>query len=166
MTVKEALTAWGVTPSADYTGEETADDFILGIQTETTQTSPENYTVCQVSVSEHSAALNASTSDKQYIRSGTNTLRTSVQRTFSVSGDRFAGDPFQNFVLSHKIRYGIGSDVKVTYVWFSVRTGKGEKGTAMINVTADASGGAGNDAGFACELRSTGRPEEYTYSAS
>ena len=34
MTVAEAITKSGITPSASYTGIETADDFVFAIQTE------------------------------------------------------------------------------------------------------------------------------------
>ena len=33
------------------------------------------------------------TQDKQYIRSGQNTMKTGTQRSFAVTGDRYVGDP-------------------------------------------------------------------------
>ena len=38
MTVTEAVKLSGLTPSADYTGVETTDDFLLAVQTEASQT--------------------------------------------------------------------------------------------------------------------------------
>ena len=38
MTVSEAITKSGITPSASYTGIVTANDFILAFQIESTQT--------------------------------------------------------------------------------------------------------------------------------
>ena len=93
MTVAEAITKSGLTPSASYTGIETANDF----------------------------------------------------------------------VLSHKIVYGTGSDVIVPYIYFSLRTGKGEKGSAAIIVTSDVGGAAGSKATFACDVKAIGTPDEFTF---
>ena len=167
MTVKEALTAAGITPNPEYTGVETADDMVLGVQTEADgQETPDKYTVVQQHVTEHSGAINASSSDTAYIRTGTVTTKTGAQRQITINGERFAGDPFQDFALSHKIKYGSGQSVVVDYVWFSSRTGKGEKGRAALIVNSDASGAAGNNAGFSANLNAIGTPEEYTYTDS
>ena len=130
MTVAEAITKSGITPSASYTGIETADDFVFAIQTEST---------------------------------GTVTSKTGTQRTFSISGNRCVGDDFQDFALSHKIKYGTGSDVIVPYIYFSIRTGKGESGSASLIVTSDAGGAAGSPATFACDVKSIGIPAEFNY---
>ena len=167
MTVKEALTAAGITPDPSYKGVETADDFILGIQTEATgQETPELYTVVQEHVTEHSAALNASSTDTAYIRTGTVTTKTGVQRQITVNGERFAGDPFQDFALSNKMLFATGQDAVVKYVYFSLRTGKGEQGKAVLLVSADAANAANNPAGFSCTLNAVGRPADYTYTTT
>lgn len=166
MTVKEALTAAGITPNPEYTGIETSDDFILGIQTESTgQETPDKFIVVQEHVTEHSAAVNATSTDTAYIRTGPASTKTGAQRQFTINGERFAGDPFQDFALSNKIKFGTGQDVVVQYVYFSLRTGKGEQGTATLVVSADASGAANAPAGFSCALNATAKPKEYTYSA-
>lgn len=41
MTVAEAITKSGITPSASYTGIETADDFVFAIQTESAKQTKE-----------------------------------------------------------------------------------------------------------------------------
>ena len=166
MTVKEALTAAGITPNPEYTGVETADDMILGVQTEPSgQETPDKYTVVQEHVTEHSGAINASTTDTAYIRTGTVTTKTGAQRQITINGERFAGDPFQDFALSPKIKYGTGQDVVVKYVYFSLRTGKGEQGEAVLIVNNDVSNAANNPAGFSAQLNAVGKPTEYTYSA-
>ena len=73
------------------------------------------------------------------------------------------GDAFQDFVLSHKIVYGTGSDIIVPYIYFSLRTGKGEKGSAAIIVTSDVGGAAGSKATFACDVKAIGTPDEFTF---
>ena len=76
MTVTEAVAKakelFGIEPSAAYKGIETADDFVFAVQTDTTNQAAEgNWIVCADHVKEHSGALNVSTSDNTYIRSGT-----------------------------------------------------------------------------------------------
>ena len=156
MTVSEAISKSGITPSASYTGTEAANDFLLAFQTESTQTKESQWIVCADHVKEHSGSLNATTEDTQYIRTGNVTEKTGTQRTLAVNGDRCVGDAFQDFVLSHKIKYGTGSDV----------TGKGEKGEAAIIVTSDAGGAAGSKATFACDVKATGIPDEFDYTTA
>lgn len=163
MTVSEAITKSGITPSASYTGIETANDFVLAFQIESTQTKESQWIVCADHVKEHSGSLNATTEDSQYIRTGNVTDKTGTQRTLTVNGDRCVGDAFQDFVLSHKIVYGTGSDVIVPYIYFSLRTGKGEKGSAAIIVTSDVGGAAGSKATFACDVKAIGTPDEFTF---
>ena len=171
MTIAETLAQLaaqkGITPSADYKGIEEADDFIFAIQTDkTTQTEKAKWIVCADHVKEHSGALNASTEDVAYIRAGTVTEKGETQRTFSLNGNRCVGDPAQDFLLSHKIKYGTGSDVVVPYIYFSLRTGKGEKGTCTLIVTSDAGGAAGSPATFACDVKGIGTPDEFDYTAA
>ena len=91
MTVTEAVKLSGLTPSADYTGVETTDDFLLAVQTEASQTDVKSWVVCADHVREHSGALNASTTDNPYIRTGPVTTKGSVQRTLSIQGDSDVG---------------------------------------------------------------------------
>lgn len=168
MTVSETLAALktkkGIVPSADYTGTEKADDFIFAIQTDaSTQTKESDWIVFAERVKEHSGALNASTEDVAYIRAGTVTEKGETQRTFSLNGNRCVGDPAQDFLLSHKVKFGSGTDVVFPYIYFSAKTGKGEKGEAAFIVTADASGSASNSAGFACDVKGVGVPAEFDY---
>ena len=111
--------------------------------------------------------LNPITQDKTYIRAGQSTAKTGNQRSFSVTGDRYVGDEFQDFVLSHAIKYGTGQAVVRKYVYFNIITGKGEKGEVVIIVNSDGSGEAGNSAELDIELRKSGSaPTEYTYTVS
>lgn len=166
MTVTEAITASGITPSASYTGVEQNDDYILAIQTAEAQTSPAAYVVCADHITGYAAALNPQTKDSTYIRTGTVTTKTGTQRSFSVEGERVIGDAFQDFCLGHDIKYGTGEDIVVPYVYFSIRTGKGEQGKVAIIVNNDADGSAGDPAGVKIELKAVNKPTEYTYSAA
>ena len=168
MTVAETLAALksekDIEPNASYAGEETTDDFILAIQTDaSTQTEKSKWVVCADHVKEHSGALNASTTDEAFIRTGTVTTKTGTQRTLAVNGNRCVGDAFQDFALSHKIKYGTGSDVIVPYIYFSVRTGKGETGRASLVVTSDVGGSANSPATFAVDVKAIGTPNDFDY---
>ena len=167
MTVSETLaklkTDKGIEPKADYTGVERADDFIFAIQTSAEQNKVGDWIVCAERVKEHSGALNATTEDNSYIRAGTVTEKGEVQRTFALNGNRCVGDAAQDFLLSHKVKFGSGQSVIFPYVDFSVKTGKGEKGQAAFIVTSDTSGAAGAAAGFACDVKGIGTPSEYDY---
>lgn len=164
MTVKEAIEKIGITPAASYTGTEDADDMVFAICTDTSKQAKEtDWIVCADHVKEHSGALNANTTEDTFIRTGPVTTKGSVQRTLSVNGNRCVGDAFQDFVLSHKIKFGSGADVNVPYVYFSLRTGKGEKGTCVLIVTSDAGGAAGGAATFAVDVKGIGKPEEFDY---
>ncbi len=163
MTVTEAVTNSGITPSADYIGIERTDDFVFAIQTESTQTKKGAWIVCADHVREHSGGLNANTSDNTYIRTGPVTDKGPVQRTFTINGDRCVGDDFQDFILSHKMKYGTGQSVVVPYLYFSLRTGKGEVGKATIILTSDVGGAAGANATFAADVKGIGTPKEFDY---
>ena len=52
------------------------------------------------------------------------------------------------------------------YIYFSLRTGKGEKGTCALIVTSDVGGSAGSPATFACDVKGIGIPDEFDYTAA
>ena len=154
MTVTEAVTASGITPSADYKGIENTDDFVLAICTEASKKDAvKDWTVCADHVREHSGALNASTSDNTYIRTGPVTTKGSVQRTLAINGDRCKGDAFQDFILGHEMIYGFGQSVILPYTYFSLRT-------------SDVGGSAGAIATFACDVKGIGTPAKFDYSTA
>ena len=137
-----------------------------GTFTEASQTDVKNWVVCADHVREHSGALNASTTDNTYIRTGPVTTKGSVQRTLSIQGDRYVGDAFQDFLLSRKIAFGSGQSVVVPYVYFSLRTGKGEKGEGALILTSDVGGSAGANATFAADFKGIGTPAEFDYNTA
>lgn len=110
--------------------------------------------------------MNPVTQDKQYIRSGQNTMKTGTQRSFTLSGDRYLGDEAQDYCLSHKMKYGTGNGVVTNYVYFNILNGVGEKGQVSIIVNSDGSGNAGESSAVDIEFKKIGsNPTEYTYSA-
>ena len=158
----------GYTPSSDFQGFATNDDWVLAVGINLSESAGEaDYTVVQMGIAGLDPQMNPVTQDKQYIRTGTSTTKTGTQRTFAISGDRYIGDPFQDYCFGLNIAHGVGQAVIVPYVYFSVLTGKGEKGTASIIVNSDGGGNAGENSAISIDLRSVGvRPEEYTYTAA
>ena len=159
----------GKTPNPAYTGEVKSDDWVLAVDCseDGDETEVDNYAVVQTGITGVDSQLNPITEDKQYLRSGQSTTKTGTQRSFSVSGDVHKQDEFQDFALSHKIKYGTGNTIVRGYVYFCLMDGKGEQGKVAIIVNSDGSGEAGGSSEIDIELRKTGdTPTEYTYSAS
>lgn len=156
----------GYTPSTSFEGVATNDDFVLAIDvSEEGGAKVSAYEVVQNGITGVDAQLSAETDEKTYIRQGKSTTKTATQRTFSLSGDRMHGDPFQDFALSHAVKFGTGQKVIRPYVFFSVLTGEGEKGLASIIVNSDGSGDAGETASVDIDVMATRSPEEYTYTS-
>ena len=153
-----------------FTGFVTNDDWVLAVDCGATAatdfTGVEDFAVVQMGVAGLDSNLNPITQDKIYLRAGQSTTKTGNQRSFSISGDRYVGDEFQDFALGHDIKYGTGQTVVRKYVYFNVITGKGEQGEACIIVNSDGSGEAGNSSEIDIELKKSGSaPAEFNYSA-
>lgn len=158
-----------ITPSADYEGFVTNDDFVLAVDCSQngSAASVGDYCVAQLGVTGLDANLNPITQDKTYIRAGQSTMKTGNQRAFKVSGDRYIGDAFQDFALSHAVKYGTGTGVIRKYVYFCLLNGKGEQGEASIIVNSDGTGSAGESASIDIDIKkASAAPTEYTYSAT
>ena len=154
----------GYTPSAEFAGVATNDDFVLAIDiSEGGAGEPASYVVVQSGISAVDAQLSPETEEKTYIRAGKVTNKTATQRTFNLGGDRMFGDEFQDFALSFDIKFGTGQKVIRPYVYFSLLTGEGEKGTASIIVNSDGSGEAGSTAEIDIDIMATAAPAEYTW---
>ena len=157
-----------VTLKEDFTGFVTNDDFVLAIDCGNTPATDfsevDDFAVVQLGVAGLDSQMNPITQDKVYIRAGQSTTKTGNQRSFAVTGDKYVGDEFQDFALSHDIKYGTGQTVVRKYVYFNIVTGKGESGECSIIINSDGSGEAGNNAEIDIELKKSGAaPSEYTY---
>lgn len=158
----------GKTPSKSYKGDVVANNFVLAVDCtkEGNAASPGEYAVVQISIAGVDAQLNPETKDKAYIRSGKSTIKTGTQRSFSVSGDRYVGDEFQDFVLDFNVIYGVGQAVRRPYVFFNMLTGEGEQGELSIIVNSDGGGNAEDSAEIDIELKKIGdMPTAYTWAA-
>ena len=158
------------TVKADFTGFVTNDDWVLAVDCGATAatdfTKATDFAVVQLGVTGLDSNLNPITQDKVYLRAGQSTTKTGNQRSFSVTGDRYIGDEFQDFALGHAIKYGTGQSVVRKYVYFNIVTGKGEQGEVCIIVNSDGSGEAGNSSEIDIELKkSASMPAEYNWAA-
>lgn len=164
MTVKELMT--GRTLDKDFAGVVTNDDFVLAVDistSDTPATGVDDYEVIQEGITSVDAQISTDTDEKTYIRQGKTTTKTSTQRTFSVNGDRMISAAFQDFAMSHAVKFGTGQDVIRPYAFFNIKNGKGEKGEASIIVNSDSSGDAGATAEIDVDIMATKTPEEFTY---
>ena len=163
MTVAELMK--GKTINPDATGEVTNDAWVFAIDTsETKDAEVDDYIVAQEHISGANASYSADTSDAQYIRSGKSTTKKGTQVAFAITGDRYVGDEFQDFALSHKRTYATGEDARVPFVRFNMLKGKGIKGIGTIIVNSDGSGNAGENSTIDIEIRKSGaNPEEFQY---
>lgn len=150
------------TPNPEYKGEAMADDYVLAIKVSSTSVKIADYAVVQEHTEGVDSSLNSENNEKQYIRSGKSSSKKSTQRTFKVTADRYIGDEAQDYMDSVKYKNGAGA--VTDYVYFSVLTGKGEKGKVTIAVDKDGGGNAGYNAGFSATLSKNGAlPEDYTW---
>ena len=164
MKVKELMKDITIIP--EFTGWVTNDDYVLAINTtpNTDSVKEEDYEVLQIGVAGLDSQMNPITKDNTYIRAGQSTTKTGTQRAFKVTGDRYIGDAAQDYIMSHKNKYGTGNSVVTDYVYFNIITGKGEKGKASIIVNSDGSGNAGESSSIDIDLKKSGSlPTEYTY---
>ena len=168
MTLAELVATLSPAINPAYEGPQVADDMILAIGfpasgSTTAPTHPDDYLVAQQFISEHSGSITSTTQTTQYVRTGEVTTRTSANRVITVTGDRYIGDAFQDACLDFTRVFGVGGDVVAPYVYFSRRSGKGEKGQLSFDITADHEGAAGENDGFSITLTSTQVPLAYEY---
>ena len=154
--------------AAEATGEYIGRDMVLAVDCteEGNAASPADYAFVGVHIEDVGAALDPKSEDRSYVLEGDTTLKTSTQRTFTVSGDRYISDAFQDFCCSAAIKFGSGCAVQRNYVYFHSGTKTGEQGAVTILVSQDGSGSASDPAGFEVEMKSCGAPVAYTYTAA
>lgn len=164
MTLNELFT--GAVLDPDFSGWITADDMVLAVDiSDDSSADVGDYAVAQMGLKSTSGSLNPEKKTNAYIRQGKSTVKTGSQRTISFEADRYAGDAFQDFALSHKMKYATGQDAVVKYVYFDRITGNGEKGEATLLIDTDASGNAEENLSISGTLEKSGStPEEFTYS--
>lgn len=155
----------GVETSSEFEGFVTADNMVLAVDISAEQNADiDDYAVAQAGLKSTSGSLNPEKKTNAYIRAGKSTTKTGNQRTVSFEADRYVGDPFQDFALSHDMKYAIGQKAVVNYVYFNMLTGKGEKGQGTLLIDTDASGNAEENLSISGSIEKTGSaPVEFNY---
>ncbi len=159
----------GRSPNPDYKAlvADSSDAYLLAVNlAEPAATDPGGYIVAFEGITEHAGSLNPKNAEKTYLHTGTSTTKTGNNRQFKLAGDRFSGDPFQDAILAHKMKFGVGNAIVKDYVYFNALTGKGEKGQLSILVEDDTGGAGEESATWSATLSAKGTPEEYTYAAA
>ncbi len=153
-----------VTRNASATGEIPADRMLLAVDCSATGDGDVgDYDIAFVHVENVGASLSPKTTDKNYLYEGASTLKTDTQRTFNVTGQRYLGDGFQDFVCGHSIKFGVGGDVQRNYAYFNIDSGAGESGKVTIVTKKDGAAASGNPTDIEVDLLVAGTPAEYTY---
>lgn len=167
-TIAALLTAKNITPSPAYAGEVTGDSYVLALDCteEGNAASPAEYTPVAFHVATVGAELSPESDEKNYLQEGACALKKSTARSFKISANRYISSVAQDFFCSHAVKFGKGDDVKRGYVYFCALTGKGEKGDVIILVNKDGAADSGEPGEIDVELKCSGTPSEYTYSAT
>jgi hypothetical protein len=153
--------------AAEATGEYAGRDMVLAVDCTDSGNAngPESYAFVGVHIEDLGAALNQKSEDHSYVLEGDATIKTTTQRTFSITGTRYISDGFQDFCCKPEIKFGNGSAVQRNYVYFHSGTKSGEQGILTILVENDGGAGASDPAEFQVEMKSCGTPKAYTYTA-
>ena len=152
------------TPSIDYKGWVTNDDYVLAVALTQEETDPNNFAVVGMGVTGLDENLNPETSDKTYWRAGKSSQKTAQQQSFKPAGDRYIGDPFQDMAFSHDIKFGTGNAVVRKFVYFNILAGDGNQGSISIIVNTSAGGAMGESSAFDVDLKGIGaKPDKYVY---
>ncbi len=110
------------------------------------------------------SSLNPEEKSNSYYYKGKSTTKTGNQRTVDFTEDRFIGDEFQDFAMSHEIKYAKGQKAVVNYVYFNMLTGLGEKGKGSLIISDDGSGAPMENLSISGSIKKCDAdPEEFTY---
>ena len=165
MTITELMA--GATPDPLYEGLTSVDDIVVAIDTTPTAESPtadNDFCVLQKGITGQPMNLNPEETTRQFVRGGKQTTVTAKQLTIDVSGTRYHGDPAQDYLMDDTRIFAVGQDVVTNFIYFDMKTGKGFKGKCAISLSSANQGNAGDDASFACSLKSTEQaPTAWTY---
>ncbi len=118
------------------------------------------YTVMLTDSSDFSAKLVSDIRKKKYAVGGVHHIRKSVSRKFSAVIGRCGGEA-ADFLLKADILAGTGSAVTADYVYFSAKSGRGERGKVTVDVISDLGGGVGDIGEIYADFYGCGSISEY-----
>lgn len=156
----------GVTTDPAYKGFITTDNMVLAVDITTDQNADVDdfAIVCAMGGTDRKSSLNPEEKTNSYYYHGKSTMKTGNQRTIDFTEDRYIGDEFQDFALSHKMKYATGQKAIVKYAYFNTLTGEGEKGSGTLTITDDGSGAPEENLSISGSIKKSGaNPEEFVY---
>ena len=163
MKAKELFAEEATNPS--FEGIVVTDNMVLLVDCSKEQNVDiDDYAVVQAGLKSTSGSLNPEEKTNSYIRQGKSTTKTGTQREIGFELDRYVGDEFQDFALSHDMLYAIGQKAVVNYAYFNMITGVGEKGKGTLSISSDAGGNAEENLTVSGSIKKSGAiPAKLTY---
>ena len=163
MKAKELFAEETTNPS--FEGIVVTDNMVLLVDcSEEQKADIDDYAVVQAGLKSTSGSLNPEEKTNSYIRQGKSTTKTGTQREIGFELDRYVGDEFQDYALSHDMLYAIGQKAVVNYAYFNMITGVGEKGKGTLSISSDAGGNAEENLTVSGSIKKSGAiPAKLTY---
>lgn len=155
-----------VTTDPAFKGFLTTDNMVLAVDISAEQNAEvDDYAVvCYGGGTDRSSSLNPEEKTNSYYYKGKSTLKTGNQRTIDFTEDRYIGDKFQDYALSHEQKYAIGQAAVKNYVYFNTLTGEGEKGQGSLIISDDGSGAPEENLSISGSIKKSGaNPAKFTY---
>lgn len=156
----------GVKTDPNFKGFLTTDNMVLAVDISADQNADvDDYAVvCYGGGTDRSSSLNPEKKTSSYFYKGKSTLKTGNQRTIEFTEDRFVGDDFQDYALSHDQKYAVGQAAIKNYVYFNTLTGEGEKGQGSLIISDDGSGAPEENLSVSGSIEKSGaNPVKFTY---
>lgn len=156
----------GVETNPDFKGFVLTDQMVCAVDISENQSADvDDYAVvCGGGGTDRKSSLNPEEKSSSYYYKGKSTTKTGNQRTIDFTEDRYIGDEFQDFALSHDIKYAVGQKAIVKYVYFNALTGEGEKGSGSLIISDDGSGAPEENLSISGSIKKSGaNPEKFTY---
>lgn len=148
-----------------FEGYVTTDQMVLAVDISSDQSADvDDYAIAYMGCTDRSSSLNPKEKTNAYYYHGDSTTKTGNQRTIDFTEDRYIGDEFQDFALSHEMKYAVGQKAIVNYVYFNTLTGEGEKGTGSLIISDDGSGAPEENLSVSGSIKKSGaNPEKFVY---
>nr|DAZ85028.1 MAG TPA: hypothetical protein [Caudoviricetes sp.] len=156
----------GVKTDPDFKGFLTTDNMVAAVDISEEQNADvDDYAVvCYGGGTDRSSSLNPEKKTNSYYYKGKSTLKTGNQRTIDFTEDRYIGDEFQDYALSHEQKYATGQAAIKNYVYFNTLTGEGEKGKGSLIISDDGSGAPEENLSISGSIEKSGdNPVKFTY---
>lgn len=152
MKIRETLAT--ITFNPDYKGRVYAENMILAVNItpEKPDTKIEDYAIFTSYIEGVDNNIETDSIEKKYLHEGKMKIKTSTQRKFKITGNRYIGDEAQDSCIAK----AFNSETETDYVFFNTLTGKGEKGRCSVIVNSDGTSKAGELSEIDIEINTVG----------